>query len=153
MKRTVMTSTLFLASLLAAPAFAHHAAEGIVSDDIWQMIDDNLEAVYSPHLNIDFDDVMGSMSAVSDDDGDMYLVSGITVYTDEVDEYMPFIEAALEEAKTFPSGTTSSGTASTAFIEVIDLGDGDSQILLFEPIGNGASQDVPIPTTPPGKRS
>ncbi|MGD2129926.1 MAG: hypothetical protein PVJ33_14150 [Lysobacterales bacterium] len=153
MKRILMTGTLFLAALLAGPAFSHHAAEGIVSDDIWQMIDLNLQEADSPHLNIDFDAVMGNMSLAMGDDGDMYLVSGITVYTHEVDEYMPYIEAALEEARSLPSGATSSGRASTAFIEVIDLGNGDSEILLFEPIGNGASQDVPTPTTPPGKRS
>ena len=152
MKRTVMISTLLLASLAAAPAFAHHAAEGIVSDDIWQMVDDNLEAMDSPHLNIDFDDVMGSMSMAMDDDGDMYLVSGITVYTEEVDEYLPFIEEALEAARTFPSGTTRSGTASTVLIEIIDLGNGDSQILLYEPIGNGNSQVPPV-SSKPGKKS
>ena len=152
MKSTVMTSALLLASLLAGPAWSHHAAEGIISDDVWQMIDDNLEAVESPHLNIDFDDVMGSMRVVEDDDGHMYLVSGITVYPEDVDDYMAVIEVTLEEAKTVPSGTTSSGTASTAFIDIVDRDDGFVDILLYEPIGNGNSQTVPVSTPPQGKR-
>lgn len=152
MKSTVMISALLLASLLAGPAWSHHAAEGIISDDVWQMIDDNLEAVDSPHLDIDFDDVMGSMRVVEDDDGDMYLVSGITVYPEDVDDYMAVIEVTLEEAKTVPSGDTSSGTASTAFIDIVDRDDGFVDILLYEPIGNGKSQAVPVSTPPPGKR-
>ena len=152
MKSTVMISALLLGSLLAGPVWSHHAAEGIISDDVWQMIDDNLEAVDSPHLNIDFDDVMGSMRVAEDDDGDMYLVSGITVYPEDVDDYLAVIEATLEDAKTMPSGTTSSGTASTAFIETVERDDGFVDILLYEPIGNGNSQTVPVPTPPPGKR-
>jgi hypothetical protein len=152
MKSTVMIGALLLGSLLAGPAWSHHAAEGIISDDVWQMIDDNLEAVDSPHLNIDFDDVMGSMRVAEDDDGDMYLVSGITVYPEDVDDYLVVIEATLEDAKTMPSGTTSSGTASTAFIETVERDDGFVDILLYEPIGNGNSQVPPVSSTP-GKRS
>ena len=152
MKSTVMISALLLGSLLAGPAWSHHAAEGIISDDVWQMIDDNLEAVDSPHLNIDFDDVMGSMRVAEDDDGDMYLVSGITVNPEDVDDYMAVIEVTLEEANTMPSGTTTSGSASTAFIDVVYRDDGFVDILLYEPIGNGNSQTVPVPTPPPGKR-
>lgn len=153
MKRTVKLGALLLGCLLAGPAWSHHAAEGIVSDDIWQMIDDNLEAVDSPHLDIDFDDVMGSMRVGEGPDGDLYLISGITVYPEDVDDYMAVIEVTLEEAKTMPSGTTSGGNASSAFVEIVDRDDGFVDILLYEPVGNGNSQVPPVSSTPPGNRS
>jgi len=44
-----------LASLLTSfSAFAHHPAEAIVDAETWEMIDQNLEDVDSPHLDIDF---------------------------------------------------------------------------------------------------
>jgi len=80
MKKTLFFSTLLLSSLIAAPAWSHHAAEGIVSDEIWQMIDANLVSVDSPHLDIDFTDIMGSMSVFEDDDGDLYLMTSVIAY-------------------------------------------------------------------------
>ena len=151
MTRKVMLNALLFCSMLAGSVWAHHMAEGIISDEIWQMIDENLQEADSPHLNIDFDDVMGSMRVAEDDDGDLYLVSGIVVYPEEVEEYLPFIEAALDEANTMPSGTTRSGSAAVGFIEVNARDDGYSEILLYEPIGNGNSQVPPVGSTP-GKR-
>ena len=148
MKRTVMIGTLLLALLLAGPIWAHHAAEGIVSDDIWQMIDDNLEEVDSPHLNIDFDDVMNSMRVGEGPDLRPYLVTSIVVYPDEVDMYLDEMYLVLEEFNTSPSGTTTSATASTLFVEVIDLENGFFEIQLWEPVGSG----TPIPDTPPPRK-
>lgn len=152
MKQRVMLSAFLLGSMLSGLTWSHHAAQGIVSDDVWQMIDDNLEAAESPHLNIDFDDVMGSMRVYESDDGDLFLVSNIVVYSADVDDYMAVIEPTLEEFSTMPAGTLDSGNASAAFIEIIDLESGFSEILLYEPIGNGASQVAPPPAPAPGKR-
>ena len=53
MKRlsAVIAMSAFLG--FAVPAAAHDMAEGIVSDEIWTMINDLLEAVDSPHLDLD----------------------------------------------------------------------------------------------------
>ena len=42
------------AVLLSGQLYAHHAAEGIISDELWSQIDTMLEG--SPHLDLDFDD-------------------------------------------------------------------------------------------------
>ena len=47
---------------VAAPVSAHHMAEGVVADDIYAMIDENLEG--SPHLDLDLTTI-GSMTIVS----------------------------------------------------------------------------------------
>lgn len=153
MKRIVICSALLLAVLLSAPAWSHHAAEGIVSDEIWQMIDDQLESVDSPHLNIDFDDVMGSMSVATDDDGDMYLVSYIVADPEDVNDYLLYIDTAIEAVNQLPSGDAVGGRASTAYTELFYRDDGFVEILLYEPIGNGNSQTVPVSVSTPGKRN
>lgn len=155
-----------LGFVIAAPLWAHHAAEGIVSDEIWQEIDDNLTTVDSPHLNIDFDDVMGSMRVETDDSGDMFLVTDIYVSVEDTEDYMAIIDQVmsdileegdtqLDEANQIPSGSTLSARASTAyFAEPVITEDADNDsvyatISLWEPIGNSDSfQDVGSP--PPG---
>ncbi|MFA5240959.1 MAG: hypothetical protein WC029_00770 [Sulfuricella sp.] len=58
MKKALQVAVL--ASLLTSfSAFAHHPAEDIVDADTWEMIDQNLVDVDSPHLDLDFTD-MGS---------------------------------------------------------------------------------------------
>lgn len=157
MKRLMILSLLFLGALYIAPAFSHHPAEGIVSDDIWQMIDGLLEDADSPHLSIDFDDVMDSMGVAEvpgagndcsgDDDcgGRMLLVTSIVVPTQYVDEYLIYVDFAVADANRAPSGNTSSGTAYTLDVAVEDLDDDLTEIALYEPIGSGQSQDDMVP--------
>jgi hypothetical protein len=156
MKSTVMISALLLGSLLAGPAWSHHAAEGIVSDEIWQMIDDNLQAVDSPHLDIDFTDIMGSMSVFDAGDGDLYLMTSVPAYPLDVDDCeLALLEAeelaaqALLDANQIPSGNTDSGNASVAWFEVVKLTNCEIEILLFEPIGSGNSQTGENPGSGP----
>ena len=79
--------------IFATSASAHRATFGIISDDIWNMIDDNLTLVDSPHRSIDFDDVTGSMRVMEDpDDGSMIMVTSITVRDEDADDYMAVIE-------------------------------------------------------------
>lgn len=153
MKRIVICSALLLAVLLSAPAWSHHAAEGIVSDEIWQMIDDQLESVDSPHLNIDFENIMESMGVHEGNDGRPSLVTSIVVYDVELDAYLVAMDTAILDLNRFPSGTLDSGRAATVWYEVIDLGEGLFEILLYEPVGVGNTQigTAPAPT-PPGKR-
>jgi hypothetical protein len=54
MKNFLASLILMTSAITANTASAHHMAEGIVSDDIWQMIDDLLVAADSPHLDLDF---------------------------------------------------------------------------------------------------
>ena len=63
-------------ALLAFVAFsgaasAHHAAEGIVSDDIWEMIDDLLVSAGSPHLDLDFTMMGGAVMTTVEVDASM----------------------------------------------------------------------------------
>lgn len=157
MKRLMIFSLMFLGILFVAPAWSHHPAQGIVSDDIWQMIDGLLEDADSPHLTLDFDDVMDSMgvatvpgagndcSGDTDCGGRMLLVTSIVVPTAYVDDYLIYIDFAVEDSNRVPSGNTSSETAYTLEIAIEDL-DGDlTEIALYEPIGSGQSQDDLMP--------
>ena len=112
------------------------------------MIDENLELVESPHLNIDFDDVMGSMRVSEDSDsGSLFLVTSATVLMEDVEDYVAVVELAIDtilaglgEAGAVPPGLSNSGNANTLSYDVIDLEDGYAEIVLFEPIGAVSSQ-------------
>ena len=161
MKRFMLPGLLFLGILFVAPAWSHHAAQGIVSDDIWQMIDGLLEEADSPHLNIDFDDVMDSMAVAAvpgggdncsgdvDCGGRLLLVTSVVVPTQFVEDYMIYIDFAVADSNRVPSGKTSSGTALRLEIEIEDLLDGFTEISLLEPIGSGQPMDNL--TTKPGR--
>lgn len=152
MKRLMILSLMFLGILLVAPAWSHHAAEGIVSDDIWQRIDSMLEDADSPHLNIDFDNVMDSMgvaetpgggeycSGNNDCGGQMLLETSIVVPTEYADEYLIYVDFVVDDSNRAPSGKVSSGRAPTLEVIVEDLEDDFTQIFLYEPIGSGQSQ-------------
>ncbi len=157
MKRLMILSLMFLGILYIAPAWSHHPAEGIVSDDIWQMIDGLLEDADSPHLSIDFDDVMDSMGVAAvpgggedcagntDCGGRQLLVTSIVVPTAYADEYLIYIDFAVADSNRAPSGNTKSETALTLEVVVEDLEDGLTEIALYEPIGSGESQDDMMP--------
>lgn len=157
MKRFLIPGLMFLGLMVTAPVWSHHAAEGIVSDDIWQMIDGLLEDANSPHLNIDFDDVMDSMAVGmtpggSDNcNGDndcssrMFLETSIVVPSGFVTDYMIYIDFAVADFNRFPSGKTTSATAVILEIEITDLGDGWTEISLLEPIGSGQPSDNLVP--------
>jgi len=151
MKKTLIFSTLLLGSMLAGSTWSHHAAEGIVSDEIWQMIDDNLVAADSPHLDIDFADIMNSMSVFESDDGNLFLMTSIVVPSLDADQYLLAMEQALADANQLPSGNTNSGTASTAWFDTIEQDGGMVEILLFEPIGSGNSQTGDNPGSGPAE--
>lgn len=163
MKRLMILSLMFLGILLVAPAWSHHAAEGIVSDDIWQRIDSMLEEANSPHLNIDFDNVMDSMAVAevggggeycsgnNDCGGRLLLETSIVVPTEYVDEYMIYIDFAVDDSNRAPSGKVNSGRALTLEVIVEDLENDLTQIFLYEPIGSGQSQ-MPSDTDSKGRR-
>ncbi|MDX2428492.1 MAG: hypothetical protein QNK22_07350 [Xanthomonadales bacterium] len=157
MKRLMILSLMFLGILCVAPAWSHHPAEGIVSDDIWQMVDGLLEDADSPHLTLDFDDVMDSMgvanvpgggedcSGNTDCGGRMLLVTSIVVPTDYADDYLIYVDFAVADTNRAPSGKTDSGTALIMEVVVEDLEGGLTEISLYEPIGSGQSQVGVVP--------
>lgn len=157
MKQLVILSLLFLGVLFIAPTWAHHPAEGIVSDDIWQMVDGMLEEADSPHLTLDFDDVMDSMGVAavpgggSDCSGDidcggrLLLVTSIVVPTAYADDYLIYIDFAVADSNRAPSGGVSSGTALILEVVTEDLEGDLTEISMYEPIGSGQSQDDLVP--------
>lgn len=114
--KKLFASLLLLASVASGgTAYAHHMAEGIVSDDIWQMIDDLLVAADSPHLDLDFT-TMGSA-----------IVSSIEVESDMVDDILAAMQA-------YNNGR---------LVVATQPGDnGLTEIIIVETIGNGESQTV-----------
>lgn len=53
MKQAIKVA-VFASLLTSFSAFAHHPAEAIVDAETWEMIDQNLQDVDSPHLDLDF---------------------------------------------------------------------------------------------------
>ena len=177
MKLIFITIALF-GVIFSANLWAHHAAEGIVSDEIWQKIDDNLVDAESPHLEnftLDRTDTMDGATIYTDPEtGDMYLLTVSQLYyegdlTEELwkqyvlDYIDEVVLPSLDESNQIPSGTLNEDT-STVIIDwkLIDSSvptddtTDYAEILVYEPIGNGRSQEsagaTPV-TTDPGKRS
>jgi hypothetical protein len=51
MKSRYLAAAATIAACMAMPVAAHHMAAGVVSDELYEMIEDNLEG--SPHLDMD----------------------------------------------------------------------------------------------------
>ena len=77
MKKLLLAVVVSMA-VASLPAFAHHPAEDNenMDDETWESIDENLEEVESPHLDLTFDDVMGSSDETGSDDGTAQTESG-----------------------------------------------------------------------------
>jgi len=115
MKSLILALTLSFASLFTLNANAHHMAEGIISDELWQMIDDLLVAADSPHLDLDFT-----------------MMDGAIITTLEVDSSLvPDILGAI--------GTLNNGRL---MISTLETESGMTQILIVEPVGAGESQII-----------
>lgn len=163
MKQTFLVLVL-LGVVFSPNLWAHHAAEGIVADDIWYMIDSNLEG--SPHLDIDFTDPSNLNMDIDTSTGRTFLVSTMRVdfIDDEVDsiEAMILIDIYFEDAfdttvsgmGQIPSGTISYTV--DALVDDSDPVDGyiDYAIIsIMEPIGQGESQVIPTDSQAPGQRA
>lgn len=140
MKRSAFFTCVFLGAMVLASAWRPLAAQGIVSDEIWQLVDSLLQDADSPQLNIDLHDVMGRMSITADDHGNLYLMTSIIVYPQEVDAYATAIEEALAASNQFASGNTRSGAIAIAEYEIVVLDNNSVEILLYESLGTGTSQ-------------
>ena len=62
MKKTIFAGVAIMV-LIAMPVFAHHAAEGIVDEEIYEMIDSMVAD--TPHADLVFDDMGGGMTEIS----------------------------------------------------------------------------------------
>jgi hypothetical protein len=117
-KHLALIATL-IPFFVAAPVSAHHMAEGIVADDIYAMIDENLAD--SPHLDLDLTTI-GTMTIVS-----------VTVDDDDVAMVLDSISDALE----------GQGTQVESSLDVeISAPDADDlvTITIIERMGQGESQ-------------
>jgi hypothetical protein len=123
-----------LGAMLAAPVWAHHAAEGIISDDMWAEIDDRLTDMDSPHLDISFDEMLASMYVdEAADGGQLLLVSSYThEVLEECSDLYGYIQTALEEIKADWIG----GEGNYNNFALIELVVDGCTFSLYEPIGS-----------------
>jgi hypothetical protein len=142
MKRAAFITAVFLGAIILTWAGRPLAAQGIASDEIWQLADSLLHERGSPHLNIDFNEVMGRMSIVSDDEGNLYLMTNIVVYPHEVDAYATAVEEALAAAHRFALASGRSGMVAFAEYEIVEVDNDSVEILLYEALGAGGGRTV-----------
>jgi len=140
MKHAAFFAAVFLGAIFLTWAGRPLAAQGIVSDEIWQLADRLLHDTGNPKLNIDFNDVMGRMSIVSDDQGNLFLRTNIVVYPQEVEAYVTAIEEALAAAQRFALSSSRNGMTAFAEYEVVEADDHSVEILLYEALGTGTGR-------------
>ena len=123
MKKLSVFVAILFTTLLTAPVWSHHAAEGIISDELWAMIDDMLVDAETPHLDLILDDM-----------GQSVLVISIEVEDEEVDDVLSAIGEAMVDLDR---------GSSTISIDIVPVADGVTEINIYEPIGSGMSQTIP----------
>ncbi len=119
MRKILAAIATLIPLFIAAPVSAHHMAEGIIADDIYALIEENL--VGSPHLDLDLTTI-SSMAIVS-----------VTVPEDDV----AMVLDAIADAR------VGQGTQTESSIDVeITATDADGlvTITIIERVGQGQSQ-------------
>jgi hypothetical protein len=125
MKSVLAAVAAIVAVCFVSPAGAHHAAEGMVADDIYMMISDNL--IGTPHLDVD----LATIGAGAD----TMAVITVTVPASEVDAVLVIVGALLE----------GEGTQISSPLEIRiypEGGDGLVTLMIMESIGHGESQGL-----------
>ena len=61
--KKLLTAALVSTAMAAFPAFGHHAAEGMVDDEVYEMIDTLL--MDTPHAEMTIDDIVVGMTDVT----------------------------------------------------------------------------------------
>ena len=123
MKSVLAAVAAIVAVCSVSPADAHHAAEGMVADDIYLMISDNL--IGTPHLDLDLTTIgagADTMAVVSD-----------TVPASKLDTVLAIVAESLE----------GEGTRVSSPLEIRiypEGGDGLITLVIMESIGQGESQ-------------
>jgi len=175
MKRLFMTFAL-LGVIFSTNLWAHHMAEGIISAELWDQIDDAIAD--TPHNEML--DSSGSTMLIEEDEdsGVVYLVTDVPYVYDEDSEDFDSAEDALEdlmdayvvpetdEMNRMPTGTVISEEddidSRTTYVTYSVVYDDDGEfvsatITTYEPIGNMRRTEEgvedPVATTVPGKRA
>ena len=126
MRKDLALIATLIPFFVAAPVAAHHMAEGIVADDIYAMIDENLVLADSPHLELDLTTAT-NMTIVE-----------VTVEAEDVATVVGIISDALAG-----QGTQ---VESSLDVEISEPdADGLVTITIEESMGRGQSQVVPVP--------
>jgi hypothetical protein len=116
-------AALFLG--IVGPVFSHHMAEGILSDDIYLMIDENLSG--TPHYEIDLTTIGAGAESV--------VVLTVTVPEEDMADVLAMVGEAIPG-----SGVQASGPLEVRIFPT--GGDGLVTIMVLESIGQGESQTV-----------
>ena len=157
MRRTTGLGLAFLLALFTTPTWAHHAAEGIISDEVWSEIDLRLQD--TPHVDLEFSDIMGSMRVdEAAGGGSMFLVSSITVEETDCGLFLDTILDVLNDVSLewmHDSNGNPNGDYSNTWLPVLSpeecvCVDGYCTLTLYEPIGSsGWTDDAGEVYTPP----
>lgn len=123
MKKLSVFIAILFTTLLTTPVWSHHAAGGIISDELWAMIDDMLVDADTLHLDL-----------VLDDMGQPVLMTSVEVEDEEVDDVLSAIGEAMVDLDR---------GSSTISIDIVPVADGVTEINIYEPIGSGMSQTIP----------
>jgi hypothetical protein len=128
MKRFLAAIGVASSLALAGSATAHHMATGIISDDLWQEIDETMDLVESPHLDLDLSYI------------DRTIMTTIEINDDFVDEALE----RIDEYRNIPDPENPSATpAIMVVVEDRDPDDGVQEITIIERVGAGESQVLP----------
>ena len=125
MKKLMILGMMFSAVLLVTPAWSHHPAEGIVSDEIWAMVDSMLVEADSPHLDINFEDIQSSM-------GSSTQVSSVVVDTGEVQDFIDAINIAFEDLSENNNGMEPTIEIVTMSVSIED---NTTEVIIYETLG------------------
>lgn len=86
MKRLFATIAALVPLVVAAPLSAHHPAADYVSDEIYDMIEQNLLVVDSPHLTLDLYEIMDGTEMTLTVTGPLDVYEVAEMINDIVDE-------------------------------------------------------------------
>ncbi|WP_295883279.1 hypothetical protein [uncultured Thiohalocapsa sp.] len=126
MRKAPLVAVGVVALCMAGPLAAHHAAEGVVSDEIYDAISVNLEG--TPHLEMDMTTVGTSRDAMN--------VITVTLPETEVDEVLMSVADALAgQGDMVESSLDVEITAADDF--------GLVTVTIMEELGAGESQPQP----------
>jgi hypothetical protein len=137
MKKPGALTAVAIATSLVMPAAAHHAAEGVVADDIYEAISENLAG--TPHEDLDFD-------AVSDDMGEaLVAVVTVTLPAAQVDDMLVIIDDTVGDVLAAQGRVLADDAGSNERPVSVETSapDEDDQvtITITEHLGVGESQD------------
>ncbi len=125
MKSRYLAAAATIAACMTMPVAAHHMADGIVDDDIYDTIDENLEG--TPHLDLELDLV--SMAVIT-----------VTVADADVVETRDAIVDAITEMGDMFTGANDISSDIAVEISPSEELEGWTTITVTQTVGEGDSQ-------------